>query len=123
MSLKALINSAAQSGLKICGDLRTEATLLLNPVKVFIAGKNVITYTEETVLGLKTQYDLNEIVNSRGSISVTDVKFIVSYGDIVNTISVDSKVRINNIEYVIAPSAGAIKVDPSRSIYVFQLRA
>lgn len=119
MSLVSTINRLASKGLTIIGDLRTPITLKLNPVSSLVDGKNITTYTDETVFGIKTRFDLNEIVNSGGSIKVTDIKVLIPFIDVTNPITVDGKAVLDGVTYQIVPP---VNIDASRSLYTLQLR-
>jgi len=121
MNLVTLSQNAVASGFKILGSLLTDLILLsaATPTYDDSTGTNTITYTETTLHGIRTSYDLNEISNSGGSIIVTDVKFLLQGRDVVGDIDTQWQVKLGTDIYKIIPP---ITKNITNSTLILQLR-
>lgn len=121
MNLTTLSQNAVSSGFKILGSLLRDLTLRSagTPTYDNSTGTNTITYTETTLKGIRTSYDLNEISNSGGSIIVTDVKFLLQGKEVVGDIDTTWQAKLDNDIYKIIPP---ITKNITNSTIILQLR-
>jgi len=101
MNLGNLAAKAIETGFKVLEEFTQDITLLSNPVESYSreTGVNTITYTEQTVKGLRTAYESLEILNSAGSILFTDIRMLVKGADFTGDVEADWKVRIGTTLY------------------------